>query len=198
MNKQHPFGLPLWKPALYKKSRSVVRKANSSLHSSPSSSSELFLNPGNILWSVLFGWWLALVVFCVSLPLSLFKNYAYGMVLRELSFYLLWPFGRYVERLVEITPEVMSDLERERLTREASILIEDEDENEHVETEESHRRHQQHRRKRYNPLRAMIETFKLGPVGWLYYFLFYTIIGKLCCLNSKKTGGYSPLKNCMD
>ncbi|KAI8380568.1 Sodium/calcium exchanger protein-domain-containing protein [Choanephora cucurbitarum] len=185
MNKQHPFGLPLWKPALYKKSRSVVRKANSSLHSSPSSSSELFLNPGNILWSVLFGWWLAFVVFCVSLPLSLFKNHAYGMVLRELSLYLLWPFGRYVERLVEITPEVMSDLERERSTGQASILIEDEDEDEHVETEETHRRHQQqHKRKHYSLIRAIVDTIRLGPVGWLYYSLFYVIIAPLLLLVS--------------
>ncbi|CDS09952.1 hypothetical protein LRAMOSA02629 [Lichtheimia ramosa] len=99
MNKRHPFGLPIWKPALYKKSRSVVRKANSALHSSPSSSPELFLNPGNILWVLIFGWWLALVMLILSVPLILVPpdGYAYGRVMRELAIYLLWPFGRYVE-----------------------------------------------------------------------------------------------------
>ncbi|KAI8079613.1 uncharacterized protein B0P05DRAFT_579258 [Gilbertella persicaria] len=171
MNKQHPFGLPLWKPALYKKSRSVVRKANSALHSSPSSSSELFLNPGNILWSVVFGWWLALVVFMVSIPLSVFRNHAYDVVLRELGLYLLWPFGRYVERLVEITPQVLNDLERERST---SIFIEEEEEQEQ----------EQHTSRGYNWFHAVMETVKLGPAAWLYYFMFYTVLAPLLLLVS--------------
>ncbi|KAJ8663323.1 calcium/proton exchanger [Lichtheimia ornata] len=107
MNKRHPFGLPIWKPALYKKSRSVVRKANSALHSSPSSSPELFLNPGNILWVLIFGWWLALVMLILSVPLILVPpdGGAYSRVMRELAIYLLWPFGRYVEHHGdEVTP----------------------------------------------------------------------------------------------
>ncbi|RCH81947.1 hypothetical protein CU098_001560, partial [Rhizopus stolonifer] len=169
MNKQHPFGLPLWKPALYKKSRSVVRKANSALHSSPSSSSELFLNPGNLLWFLVFGWWLALVIFIVSLPFIVFRD-NYGLIMRELSLYVLWPFGRYVERLVNITPSVLSDLETETVDEEGEetqTLLEEEK-----------------KRKRYNWFRAVLETLRLGPAACLYYILLYTIICPLLLLVS--------------
>jgi Ca2+:H+ antiporter len=178
MNKQHPFGLPLWKPALYKKSRSVVRKANRALHSSPSQSSELFLNPGNLAWSLIFGWWLALVVLLVSLVMSLCGGRAFGTMLRELSSYLLWPFGRYVERIVEITPSVMNHLERESST---SVLIDDD--NDFEESENDRLIH--HKRKRYNWFKAVYETIKMGPVACLYYFLFFTIIGNRTCINTR-------------
>ncbi|ORX90339.1 hypothetical protein K493DRAFT_230854 [Basidiobolus meristosporus CBS 931.73] len=99
INTSHPFGLPLWKPALYKKSRSVTRSAYFALHSIPSPTGELYLYPGNILWTVLFGWWLAVVCLATSILLS-FTPYGgsdYARVLRGLSWYLFWPFGRYVE-----------------------------------------------------------------------------------------------------
>ncbi|KAI9474093.1 MAG: hypothetical protein EXX96DRAFT_596945 [Benjaminiella poitrasii] len=184
MNKQHPFGLPLWKPALYKKSRSVVRKANSALHSAPSSASEHFLNPGNLLWLILFGWWLALVVFIISLP---FMSHAYGLMLRELSSYLLWPFGRYVERLVEITPSIMSNLQRENSVGQSSILIDDDDEYE--ECEEHNGLLERHpggsiKHKRYNWFQAVYETVRLGPAACLYYMIFYTVIAPILLLVS--------------
>ncbi|KAI8354135.1 hypothetical protein EDC96DRAFT_609892 [Choanephora cucurbitarum] len=96
MNQSHPFGLPLWKPALYKKSRSIVRSANRALHSVPSSTPELFLNPGNILWSLLLGWWLSLIV-CMTALVMFLVDKEYSRVLIELASYLLWPFGRSVE-----------------------------------------------------------------------------------------------------
>ncbi|KAI9265625.1 Sodium/calcium exchanger protein-domain-containing protein [Sporodiniella umbellata] len=160
MNKQHPFGLPLWKPALYKKSRSVVRRANSALHSSPSSSPELFLNPGNLMWLILFGWWLALTIWIVSLPLAVFGN-VYGLTLRELSNYLLWPFGRYVERCVDITPSVLEDLGPS-----APSVVQEEIEEEDV-------------KERYSLIGAILETLRLGPAACLYYFLLYCLIAPL-------------------
>ncbi|CAG8516695.1 5516_t:CDS:2 [Ambispora gerdemannii] len=101
INITHPFGLPLWKPALYKKSRSVIRNANSALHSTPSS--ELYLYPGNIIWALVFGWWLAIISFIVSIFLLLtpFGGWRYARVLRELSYYIFWPFGKYVEQITE-------------------------------------------------------------------------------------------------
>lgn len=178
MNKQHPFGLPIWKPALYKKSRSVVRKANSALHSSPSSASDFFLNPGNLLWLIIFGWWLSLVLFIVSL---LFTGTLYGVVLRELSLYILWPFGRYVERIVEITPSVMTTLEREISSGHSSVLIDDDNEYDSNELSEEHHHH---KKKKYNWFRAFIETVKLGPAGIFYYTVFFTIIAPLLLLVS--------------
>ncbi|CAG8657270.1 11843_t:CDS:2 [Funneliformis caledonium] len=98
INTTHPFGFSLWKPALYKKSRSVTRNANSALHSTPSS--DLYPYPGNILWTISCGWLLALISFIISIFLLFTPGggYKYARVLRELSYYIFWPFGKYVER----------------------------------------------------------------------------------------------------
>ncbi|KAI8980535.1 hypothetical protein BDB01DRAFT_796859 [Pilobolus umbonatus] len=102
INKRHPFGLPIWKPALYKKSRSQNRKADRDLHSYPSP--EKFINPGNILWLVMFGWWLCGILYMVSMTLWCLGGKSHSHVIRELSIYLFWPFGRYVEHQIEIRP----------------------------------------------------------------------------------------------
>ncbi|KAJ6620775.1 hypothetical protein B0H10DRAFT_2020571 [Mycena sp. CBHHK59/15] len=72
INVEHPFGLPIWKPALYKKSRSVTRYADEALHSVPSSQAERHLLPGNIFWVLAFGWWLALVCMILSALLHIY------------------------------------------------------------------------------------------------------------------------------
>ncbi|KAG6333786.1 hypothetical protein ID866_5297 [Astraeus odoratus] len=99
INVAHPFGLRIWKPALYKKSRSITRNADAALHSIPSAQAERHLLPGNIFWVVCFGWWLALACFAVAailymLPLGgpRYANMVFG-----LGWYLGWPFGKYVE-----------------------------------------------------------------------------------------------------
>ncbi|KAG6831953.1 hypothetical protein H0H92_006554 [Tricholoma furcatifolium] len=99
INVQHPFGLPIWKPALYKKSRSLTRYADQALHSVPSAQAERHLLPGNIFWVVVFGWWLALACVIVAAILYIIpqggKRYAY--LVYGLGWYLVWPFGKYVE-----------------------------------------------------------------------------------------------------
>ncbi|KAJ7288526.1 hypothetical protein C8J57DRAFT_1430608 [Mycena rebaudengoi] len=99
INVEHPFGLPIWKPALYKKSRSVTRHADQALHSVPSSQAERHLLPGNIFWVVAFGWWLALV--CIILSALLYfvpqGGDRYSSLVYGLGWYLFWPFGKYVE-----------------------------------------------------------------------------------------------------
>jgi Ca2+:H+ antiporter len=158
MNKSHPFGLPIWKPALYKKSRSVVRKANKALHSSPSSSPELFLNPGNILWVLLFGWWLTFIVLVLSLIMSVVPSggLKYALVLRELAVYLLWPFGRYVERQVDITPSQVGSSPDE----ETGLM----DDGKYGDNNKS-------------VLERLVAIIKLGPAGCVYYLLFALFIG---------------------
>lgn len=101
INVEHPFGLPIWKPALYKKSRSVTRYADEALHSVPSAQAEKHLLPGNILWVVLFGWWLALACFAVSAVLWIIpaKETHYSNLAFGLGWYIAWPFGKYVEGL---------------------------------------------------------------------------------------------------
>ncbi|OCF75230.1 calcium/proton exchanger [Kwoniella mangroviensis CBS 8886] len=102
LNIEHPFGLPIWKPALYRKSRSVTRNAESALHSIPSAAAERHLLPGNILWILLFGWWIALACFFVAVLVSAAEvlgggRGGYGKTLRGLAWYIGWPFGKYVE-----------------------------------------------------------------------------------------------------
>ncbi|KAF8158253.1 hypothetical protein B0H34DRAFT_656500 [Crassisporium funariophilum] len=105
INVQHPFGLPIWKPALYKKSRSVTRHADEELHSIPSAQAERHLLPGNLFWALVFGWWLGLICIAISIVLYLvpqggehYSNLVYG-----LGWYLFWPFGKYVEGDIPVT-----------------------------------------------------------------------------------------------
>ncbi|KAG9079912.1 hypothetical protein FRC06_007328, partial [Ceratobasidium sp. 370] len=99
INVEHPFGLRIWKPALYKKSRTVNRVAEFDLHSAPSAIVERHLIPGNIVWTLLFGWWLALIFTIVSGPLWLLPRGGrqYGSLVFGLGWYVFWPFGKYVE-----------------------------------------------------------------------------------------------------
>ncbi|KAJ3559485.1 hypothetical protein NM688_g317 [Phlebia brevispora] len=99
INVEHPFGLPIWKPALYKKSRSVTRYADQALHSVPSAQAERHLLPGNIFWGIAFGWWLALVCLAVSVVLYVvpFGGKRYARLVFGLGWYIAWPFGKYVE-----------------------------------------------------------------------------------------------------
>ncbi|KAJ2354698.1 hypothetical protein GGF43_003115 [Coemansia sp. RSA 2618] len=101
LNTRHPFGLPIWKPALYKKSRSVTRAAFMALHARPLRSARQYLKPGNIAWMVLAGWWLLLVCWAIAAVLALVPRGGrqYARVAAGLGWYLLWPFGRYVERI---------------------------------------------------------------------------------------------------
>ena len=99
INVQHPFGLPIWKPALYKKSRSVTRYADQALHSTPSAQAERHLLPGNIFWTLAFGWWLALACVVVAAVLYVIPQGGrrYATLIYGLGWYLVWPFGKYVE-----------------------------------------------------------------------------------------------------
>ncbi|KAF4581505.1 hypothetical protein EYR40_009793 [Pleurotus pulmonarius] len=99
INVEHPFGLPIWKPALYKKSRSVTRHADEALHSVPSAQAERHLLPGNVFWTIAFGWWLAAVCLLLSGLLYLVPNGGkqYSSLIYGLGWYLFWPFGKYVE-----------------------------------------------------------------------------------------------------
>jgi Ca2+:H+ antiporter len=97
INVEHPFGLPIWKPALYKKSRSVTRNADQAVHSIPSGEARRLL-AGNVVWAALFGWWLALTCCIVSAVLYIIPKggKSYANLVFGLGWYLVWPFGKYV------------------------------------------------------------------------------------------------------
>ncbi|KAL8790461.1 MAG: hypothetical protein Q9213_000613 [Squamulea squamosa] len=101
INETHPFGIRIWKPALYKKNRSVEKTAEGDIHSSPGGRVSQWLWTFNALWTVLFGWWLCLAalvgaVGCLALGFMP-GAVEYGQVLWELSLYLLYPFGKFVK-----------------------------------------------------------------------------------------------------
>lgn len=64
----------------------------------------MYLSVGNLLWTLVFGWWLALICLLIGIVLVFvpFGGSNYGQVVLGLSYYLLWPFGQYVER--ELNP----------------------------------------------------------------------------------------------
>jgi Ca2+:H+ antiporter len=101
INETHPFGIRIWKPALYKKDRSVEKTAEEDIHSSPSAIVSNWLWIFNCLWTLLFGWWLALAAVFAAAACFIFafepSAAKYSQVLWSLSRYLLYPFGQFVK-----------------------------------------------------------------------------------------------------
>jgi Ca2+:H+ antiporter len=100
INETHPFGIRIWKPALYKKNRSVQKTAEGDIHSSPGGHVSNWLLFFNIIWTLVFGWWLALITFVAAVVCFIFGAapgaMGYGRVLWGLSGYLFYPFGKFV------------------------------------------------------------------------------------------------------
>ncbi|KAK4942304.1 hypothetical protein LTR10_017911 [Elasticomyces elasticus] len=101
INQTHPFGIRIWKPALYKKNRSVEKGAEEDIHSSPSEIVSSWLWTFNCLWTIFFGWWLAIAAAIGGVVCFIFawdpSAAAYGRVFFGLSNYLFWPFGKFVK-----------------------------------------------------------------------------------------------------
>ncbi len=101
INETHPFGIRIWKPALYKKDRSVQKTAEGDIHSSPGGRVSNWLWMFNFLWTAIFGWWLALAaalgaVVCFVLAFTP-GAVDYGRVLWGLAKYIFYPFGQFVK-----------------------------------------------------------------------------------------------------
>lgn len=100
INQTHPFGIRIWKPALYQKNRSIEKTAEGDIHSSPGGRVSRWLWIFNALWTLLFGWWLALITAfggCICLAVGFLPEATeYGRVFLGLASYLLYPFGRFV------------------------------------------------------------------------------------------------------
>lgn len=100
INQTHPFGIRIWKPAIYKKIRSVEKSADQDIHSSPSARVSSWLWIFNFLWTVFFGWWLSLAALLGAAVCFLFaldpSAREYGRVFTGLASYLFYPFGQFV------------------------------------------------------------------------------------------------------
>ncbi|KAF3037317.1 hypothetical protein E8E12_002724 [Didymella heteroderae] len=103
INVTHPFGIRIWKPALYKKGRSVQRNAEADIHSNPGLFVSRWLVLFNLAWTLIFGWWLALVAAVGALLCAILafdeSCKEYSKLLYHLSVYIFYPFGRYVKLL---------------------------------------------------------------------------------------------------
>ncbi|CBY00066.1 hypothetical protein IAQ61_002731 [Plenodomus lingam] len=103
INVTHPFGIRIWKPALYKKGRSVQRNAEADIHSSPGLFVSKWLFVFNVVWTLVFGWWLALIAVAGGLLCALLRFSSscreYARLLFHLAAYLFYPFGKYVKLL---------------------------------------------------------------------------------------------------
>ncbi|QUC21873.1 uncharacterized protein UV8b_06114 [Ustilaginoidea virens] len=115
INQTHPFGIRVWKPALYKKDRSIQKFAQADIHSSPGGRVSKWLVVFNLLWTLIFGWWMACLAALGAVVCLLFaaapSGREYGRVLWGLSGYLFYPFGKFV-----------------RLEKDEAYLHEDQDE----------------------------------------------------------------------
>ncbi|KAI5458180.1 Sodium/calcium exchanger protein-domain-containing protein [Mariannaea sp. PMI_226] len=115
INQTHPFGIRVWKPALYKKDRSIQKFAQADIHSAPGGRVSNWLLLFNLLWTILFGWWMASFAALGAITCLLFSaapsGREYGRVLWGLAGYLFYPFGKFV-----------------RLEKDEAYLEEDQDE----------------------------------------------------------------------
>ncbi|CDO95048.1 unnamed protein product [Kluyveromyces dobzhanskii CBS 2104] len=101
INKTHPFGIRIWKPALYKKMRSVQQAANEDIHETKVRNITFGVQITNLMWSLTIGLFLFLcfaITSAVVLVFGLFTKSAieYSLVFYRVGRYLLWPFGKIV------------------------------------------------------------------------------------------------------
>ncbi|KAH7320832.1 Sodium/calcium exchanger protein-domain-containing protein [Stachybotrys elegans] len=100
INQTHPFGIRVWKPALYKKDRSIQKSAAADIHSTPGGRVSPWLLFFNIIWTLVFGWWLASFAALGAITCLLFaaapSGREYGRVLWGLAGYIFYPFGKFV------------------------------------------------------------------------------------------------------
>ncbi|KAI0205461.1 calcium permease [Astrocystis sublimbata] len=100
INETHPFGIRIWKPALYKKDRSVQKTAEVDIHSTPGGRVSNWLLFFNVTWTLMFGWWMASFAAFGAIVCFIFaaapSGREYGRVLWGLAGYLFYPFGKFV------------------------------------------------------------------------------------------------------
>ncbi|CDK26143.1 unnamed protein product [Kuraishia capsulata CBS 1993] len=104
INSTHPFGIRIWKPAIYKKVRSVEREADLDIHSDAKEARKVhvWVSLCNYLWSLTFGLFLfliclvaGLITVVISLALGNDKDsLKYGKLYIDMALYLLYPFGK--------------------------------------------------------------------------------------------------------
>jgi Ca2+:H+ antiporter len=88
----HPFGIKIWKPALYKKHRSIDQQTYDDLHKVPGSL-PIDLSLPNLLWALLFGWWIALI-YMIVIGVFLAPVYLVGLIGRAIFIQNIRDYGQ--------------------------------------------------------------------------------------------------------
>lgn len=102
INITHPFGIRIWKPAIYKKVRSVQRIADGDIHSRPGKDVTIGVWIGNIIWSLSFGTLLLFSCWIGAFFLRTFFFWSrsatqYSRIFFSIGKYLFFPFGICVQ-----------------------------------------------------------------------------------------------------
>ncbi|KAL6951049.1 hypothetical protein ACO0QE_000341 [Hanseniaspora vineae] len=103
INETHPFGIRIWKPALYKKKRSIEKHAIQDIHETTYKDIPFVIRLNNMIWCLTCG--ILLLSLCLVLGLTVFvlsgfgfnencKNYSKCFV--KVGLYLFYPFGKVV------------------------------------------------------------------------------------------------------
>lgn len=101
INETHPFGIRIWKPALYKKKRSVQQAADEDIHETKIRNISFAVQVTNFVWALTLGLFLCLLFSACGIIVLIFglftkSAFEYSSILFKLGYYLLWPFGKII------------------------------------------------------------------------------------------------------
>ncbi|CAH1246765.1 Hypp7776 [Branchiostoma lanceolatum] len=96
------FGFKKWKSHVTARPLEVRSDVVKELYSEPRTVKLIkgsTISPGNVLYSVLFGWWIAAFYFLVAgLMMLTYIGRVYGSHCFKLAKYFFWPFGKFVQK----------------------------------------------------------------------------------------------------
>jgi len=104
INEKQPFGFRLWKSPVYALAETELTQFGPgsdvcqppTFRSYPSWQAEV----SQVLWLIVFGWWLAILHLTVGTLLWLsVVGRSYATVCLNLALYLIWPFGKHMEEV---------------------------------------------------------------------------------------------------
>lgn len=101
INKTHPFGIRIWKPALYKKKRSVEQAADEDIHETKLRKITWQTHITNWVWTLTLGGWLFAITAILAAVTALVGAFtedalSYANFQWQMAKYLLWPFAKVV------------------------------------------------------------------------------------------------------
>ncbi|CAI5756304.1 unnamed protein product [Candida verbasci] len=98
INSTHPFGIKIWKPSLYKKTRSVATRADEDIHDFRKPAHSIFwgVKLTNLIWCLTAGLFIYIICLIGAGFVLLAGSKPYSSALYRLGGYWLYPFGKFV------------------------------------------------------------------------------------------------------